>query len=341
MRNKLCVIVTYFGTFHPSIVPFIQSCERNPEFDWLFFTDCQYKNLPSNVHFYNMTLAKLKNLIEKKLGDRIVLDRPYKMCDYRPAYGVIFEDYLNKYDFWGYGDVDVVYGCLSNFITDELCDQYDKIYPCGHLSFVRNKSEINNIYKRAIKGTLDYKTVFADNKPYIFDEYQGINEKLLKHGYRVYGQIEFADIAVRYKNRFRVADKNTIRLTFPKYPFKKNMPRNYKKQIFMVESGRAYRVYVKNKKICKEEVAYIHYRYKIPCEVIINQYTDYYVTNTGFVIKTSAVSEQIIDTLNPYPGAMIEFKESLAADRNAIISLIGKNKKIRNFIRMFKGLDKV
>ena len=42
-------------------------------------------------------------------------------------FGHIFSDYLVGYDFWGYGDIDLIYGNISKFITRDMLEQFDCI----------------------------------------------------------------------------------------------------------------------------------------------------------------------------------------------------------------------
>ena len=45
---------------------------------------------------------------------------PYKLCDLKPAYGHIHERDIAGYRFFGYGDIDIVYGQISDFYTGKL-----------------------------------------------------------------------------------------------------------------------------------------------------------------------------------------------------------------------------
>lgn len=341
MKNKLCIIITYFGEFPQTIDAFFESCKYNENFKWMIFTDCSYEKLPSNVEIIKTTLQDIKKLIENKVGMNIVLEKPYKLCDYRPAYGVIFEDYIKEYDFWGYGDIDLVYGDLSAFITDEICYRYDKIYPCGHLAFIRNTPEINNIYTKKFKGTLNYDDVFSSSTSFIFDEYKGINEKLILSGKTIYGNIDFVDIDIIY-NRFRRVDKRTISMVFPKYPFKKNLPKNYKNQLFFWSKGKAYVLYLdSNNNIKYEEVLYIHYRKNIKCDINIFENDSYFITNNGFIKFDNTNLVEKISELNKFPGKLAEDKEFLKMWIENKKAVLGKNKKLRNFIRILKGKKRI
>lgn len=336
MKYKIKIIIPYFGAFKNSIIPFFQSCENNPEFEWLIFTDNKVSHPYDNIEFKYCTLNDIKNRIEKMLGFSIALDAPYKLCDYRPAFGYIFQDELKGCDFWGWGDVDLVYGDLSKFINKELLSKYDKIFPCGHLSLLRNETEINRAFMLDIENTLDYKNVFTTSKSCIFDEYKGLNEKLIKMGKKVYGNIPFADMDMVYQ-RFRTADKNTLKVVFPQFLFAKNVPKNYRNQTFLVADGCAYRVFVSSKqKIVFQELAYIHYRHKILCKIEIKKDDEYFITNRGFLLKRGVVTKEVINDMNPYNGFLFEFKEYLGFCRERGIIWMGKNKRLRKIVKCIK-----
>lgn len=340
MRYKIKIIIPYFGKFPNSIKPFLKSCEHNLEFEWLIFTDDNLPFVPNNVSVIQCKLEDIKERVETKLGFTVSLNAPYKLCDFRPAFGMIFEEELKDADFWGWGDVDLIYGDLSRFITDEVLDRYDKIYPCGHLSLIRNTEEINSVFMLDIPGTLNYKDVFNSDKSFIFDEYKGLNEKLLYIGKKVYGRIDFADMDIVYQ-RFRTADKRTINWVFPKFLYKNFIPKNYKEQTFVFTDGKAYRFFVKKQKVYREELVYIHYRHKIPCKLSMKEMDEYYITNQGFVRKDKPVTLEEIERTNQYHGRVEENKEYIAFCKERIICVLGANKVLRNTIRQLKGKEKI
>ena len=57
---------------------------------------------------------------EKTYGLKFQARYPYKLCDLKSFYGKLFEDELRDYEYWGYGDCDVVYGKLPAFSDLEL-----------------------------------------------------------------------------------------------------------------------------------------------------------------------------------------------------------------------------
>lgn len=339
MNYKCKIIIPYFGQFQNSIIPFLKSCENNPEFEWLFVTDAAFPcAVPLNVHVQRTTLNALKQRIEKKIGFSISLEAPYKICDFRPAFGFIFEEELKGFDFWGWGDVDLVYGKLSNFITDEILDRFDKIYPCGHLSMIKNTEENNKAFMENIRGTLDYHKVFKSPNSMIFDEYKGLNETFLATGRKVYGKIDFADMDIVY-TRFRTADWKTIRKVFPDFLFKQFIPKNYRNQIFFVNNGNAYRIYVEHGRIEYQELVYIHYRKKIDCANDIDYNKGFYITKNGILQDESELDKNLITKYNYYPGKLFEFKEYLCFYKERMVMKLGSNILLRNMVRKIKGKD--
>jgi hypothetical protein len=103
-----------------------------------------------------MSQADFVALVHHKIGLRLRIGNGVKICDIRPAFGKIFEDYLKDYPFWGYGDIDVLYGCIDHFMTEDLLSTYDFISTsrevlAGHFTLCRNTPKINSLYQR-IKG---------------------------------------------------------------------------------------------------------------------------------------------------------------------------------------------
>lgn len=174
---KLCIIVPYFGTFPPYINTFLYSASYNREIDWLILTDQSVDNLPKvdNVKFIKSTFEDVKARIQSVVGKPIVLDTPYKLCDYRPLYGKAFSDYLHDYDYWGYGDIDIVCGNIMKFILPGLRKNYDRIGDLGHFSLYKNNPDINDRYLLSVKDRHGneirlFDRVYKHSRGYAFDE---------------------------------------------------------------------------------------------------------------------------------------------------------------------------
>lgn len=151
-KQKVVILLPYFGKWPSYFNLFLKGCENNPEYHFLFFTDCPIPNtIIQNVKYIPFSLTEFSHLASQKLELNLKVEKAYKLCDYRPAFGKIFEDYINKYDYWGYGDIDLIYGDLSSYIKPKLDKQIDVISNrseilSGSLTLLRNTDYINNLF---------------------------------------------------------------------------------------------------------------------------------------------------------------------------------------------------
>ncbi|CAA9203692.1 hypothetical protein FLA105534_04872 [Flavobacterium bizetiae] len=170
--KKIGLINCYFGNFPWYFSFFIKSCETNPTVDFIIFSDSKYDGyLPENVKIIHFTLTDFNLLASTKLGFEITVKKAYKLCDFKPSYGVLFSDFLVGYDFWGMCDIDIIFGRIREFMTDELLEEYDVIntrhdYLTGSFLLFKNNTEINSLFTKS----KDYKKIFTSDKHYCFDE---------------------------------------------------------------------------------------------------------------------------------------------------------------------------
>ena len=169
--KKIIYIVLYFGKLPYCFELFLKSCRFNPTVDWLIFTDDTTQfDYPDNVHTEQISFTDMIKYIQRIYDFEIKIEVPYKLCDFKTAYGEIFEDYIRGYDFWGYCDLDIIWGNIRNFITDDILEKYDKIGFQGHSTLYRNTHENNGVYRKTIDGLVDYKRTFSSSKNFSFDE---------------------------------------------------------------------------------------------------------------------------------------------------------------------------
>nr|WP_152600425.1 DUF6625 family protein [Bifidobacterium callitrichos] len=117
-----------------------------------------------------MTLSDFKRRAEQKLGFKICLSNPYKLCDYKPSYGFLFEDLIKGYKYWGHCDCDLIFGNLDKILTPILDLNYDKIFAAGHLTLYKNTRENNRRFMNELDGRVVYREAFTTDKIYVFDE---------------------------------------------------------------------------------------------------------------------------------------------------------------------------
>lgn len=202
----------------------LKTCSYNSSIDFLFFTnDKSHYEFPKNVKVTYCDFVDIVKLCQKQFDFKIELTKPYKLCDFRPAYGEIFHEYLTGYDFWGYCDIDLLWGDIRNFITDDILIKYDKIYTHGHCSLFRNTCEVNSWYRTLNNnGWQNWRDVFISKDACCFDEWGGhhgggISYILKTNGISQYDNIDMADINVKH-GRF-----DLIRIPGKDWSFKYNL----------------------------------------------------------------------------------------------------------------------
>lgn len=290
MRNEpsVCIIGTYFGSFPSWINVWLTSVKNNPTVDFLVITDqkdFRHPEIP-NLYVKNMSLDEFKTHIQKKVGFKVKLSKPYKVCDYKPIYGLTLEEYIRKYDYWGECDFDLVFGDLRKFFREYHLERYDKFLNRGHLTLYRNTPEVNNRYKLSGGKMGSYKEVFKSNLNWAFDETMGIDEIYKTHNFSYFDKFIYADINPNYKD-IRMVER----------PGK--LCKNSDQQIFYYANGRVLRDYVKNGQIKTDELMYIHLQKRKMLPPHFNPMNNsFYILNGRFLKKESPTTLNIIEKYN-------------------------------------------
>jgi hypothetical protein len=152
VMKKVVLLMPYYGQWPEWFNLFIETCKWNPTIDWIFFTDLEKpRNRCPNVHYVRISLPELLELASSRVGFKIHFTDPYKLCDLRPGFGVIFHDYIRKADYFGWGDIDVMYGDIRKFVADEVL-RYDVIsfhahQLSNHFCLFRNVDSVKEKYK--------------------------------------------------------------------------------------------------------------------------------------------------------------------------------------------------
>lgn len=173
--KKIAFIIPWGGELPAYFKLWVTTCKYNPTIDFLIFTDSKTESMmPDNVKIYYKSFDELQELFQRKFDFPISLEQPYKFCDFRPAYGDVFSEYLEGYDFWGHCDMDLFWGDIRKYITDEILSKYDRIYSRGPCCLYRNTAEVNQWYRiLPAKGFQDWKEVFQSSESCCFDEWAG------------------------------------------------------------------------------------------------------------------------------------------------------------------------
>lgn len=279
--KRACFIIPYYGKF-PNYFPlWLNSAKDNPEYDFYFLTDISWNApLPSNVIFVRMTLEEIAQRVREMLKIEAPLHDAYKLCDLKPAYGFLFPEVVSSYPFWGYIDIDMVFGKLSLFLTDETYEKYDKIGKQGHLTLFRNCETCNRFFMTDSKGKYpNYRTVFQEKYSFHFDE-SGLIAHMDEYGIRTCAVGDYYDVMPH------------------RFPFLVMLPSGgFGVSVPQFSHGHLYLHYMEGSELRKKELLYVHFQKRDMSMATDLAYSDYLAIPNQFV-PSSSVDKTFVETVN-------------------------------------------
>ena len=265
--QKIVIIFPYFGTLPVQYKMWRASALQNLSVSFMFFTDADVESA-KNIIVHKMQFDEFQQLVQKAFDFNIVLDRPYKLCEYKQAYGYILQNYIKDYDFWGFGDLDLVYGDIRNFLTDSVL-KYKFLLGWGHLTLLHNDEDTNTYFMKQVDGYQNYKDAFTTNKITFFDEYgyNGCSDK--------WRDIRPDDCWLEWS--FDNASK-------PKQSYHFNsLTRGWKQVIFEHVDNKLYMIRFKNGKMEKKESLYAHFQHRGFMKDHVTDYNHFLVTPNAII----------------------------------------------------------
>lgn len=170
-RGKALLILPYFGSFGPWFPLYLHSLASQHTLDLLLLTDGRPPGLPANARLVEMTFDQMRDLANARLRTPVLLHRMRNICDLRPAYGLVFEEFLRGYGYWAFGDEDVLYGDVDGMLSPNLDGTADLVSPgtngkSGHLTVVKNDPRMNELAMRDPA----FKDVLVSREHWAYDE---------------------------------------------------------------------------------------------------------------------------------------------------------------------------
>ncbi len=150
-QSKVAFLVPYFGAWPKWSELFFKSCAGNDQITILLACEkAPPYNLPTNVRVSCMTKVEVISRLEKVTGLSLEHVSGHKLCDFRPFFGLAFSDLLQDFDFWGFCDIDIMFGDTGKLLTQDLLESVDvftadAIQCAGHFTILRNNSLLNNL----------------------------------------------------------------------------------------------------------------------------------------------------------------------------------------------------
>lgn len=265
--KSIVIIFPYFGTLPIQYKMWRASALCNPMVDFMFFTDADVKSA-KNIIVHKMTFSDFQGIAQKAFDFPITLDRPYKLCEYKQAYGLILQEYIKNYDFWGFGDLDLVYGDIRTFLTDCVLE-HKFLLGWGHLTLLRNDDDANTYFMKQVKGYQNYKDAFTTSRITFFDEYgyNGCSDK--------WRDCRPEDCWLEW--RFDNASK-------PKQSYHFNsLTRGWNQVIFEHVDNKLYMIRFKKGKLEKKESLYAHFQHRGFMKDRVTDYSHFLVTPNAII----------------------------------------------------------
>ena len=150
-RPRLAFLIPYTGSWPRWSPLFFASVDRNRLVDIILV--CEHTPtfaLPPNVFVHRATRVDLTDRLRSLTGLPLSEVWGHKLCDFKPFYGLAFADLLLPYEFWGYCDVDLIFGDLSKLLTPAFLEDLDVFSAhhssvVGHFTIIRNNDEMNRL----------------------------------------------------------------------------------------------------------------------------------------------------------------------------------------------------
>ncbi len=323
--KKVVFIIPYFGKLHNYFHLFLASCGKNPDIDFLFVSDLEFPDLPPNCSILKLSFQELVNRINQKLGFISSLKQIYKIVDFKPMYGDLFEKEIAPYDYWGFCDCDMILGNLKVFLESIDMAQYEKIFCHGHMTILKNNDKMRRLYQKQgnfrREGIFDFREAFSTKCVVHFDEGGGFTAICDYYDIQSYEEVTYADI------------------NFAQKPFMlaQPVPDAACPCIFKYEDGSLLRVMPQNTQkrvggVFTKPYIYIHLQ-KSKMDVMIDKACDtYHIVPNAFIPKET-ISEEVIHKYAKnvfYPCEVIrKLKHCVRRFSIARIKLTLRNKRLK------------
>ncbi|HKE87256.1 MAG TPA: DUF6625 family protein [Vicinamibacterales bacterium] len=148
-------MVAFFGRAPLWLPAFLVSCRANRDVRWMIYTDVEpATRMPPNVDWKYMNVGELSSRASDVLGTNVEIRSSYtkKISDLKLSFGLVFADDLRPFDFWAHSDLDIVWGDVRQFVTDDILASYDIVSSrpgrtSGHFNLYRNTPAINRTFE--------------------------------------------------------------------------------------------------------------------------------------------------------------------------------------------------
>ncbi len=131
---------------------YTETCKKNKSIHYIIINDTISKTYhDENIEFIKLNLEELNAIVTESLKHKITLVNAWKINEVKPLFGKLFKEQLKDYDFWGWCDLDIIWGDVRSFLNEKMLGEYDVItsktnWTAGHFTLLRNNEYCNNLY---------------------------------------------------------------------------------------------------------------------------------------------------------------------------------------------------
>ena len=167
--QQICLITCYMGPLPDYFGYYVATCRQNSSIRFVVINDTLAESrVEGNIEYWRMNLAELNAWASSALGTEVKLQSAWKINELKPLFGRLFRDKLSGFDFWGWCDLDIIWGDLRHFLNDRFLEEYDVVtskamWTAGHFTLLRNQPLCNDLFARnpRIIELLNEKTYYA------------------------------------------------------------------------------------------------------------------------------------------------------------------------------------
>ncbi|HAM97251.1 MAG TPA: hypothetical protein DCQ26_01465 [Marinilabiliales bacterium] len=197
--KSMVFLIPYFGQFPEWAPLFFETINRNPTINFIFYTDCDTTgyNFP-NVVFKKMSFDEYIIMAKQKASIEFNPANAYKLCDLRPLYPKIHYEDIKEYDFYGWTDMDILFGDIRLFYSDDILKKYSvlsthQVRISGHLALFRNTANNRDMYKK----------IYDWRNKLVYPNFVGIDEHGITNAYTM-------TIFDKFNEKFQVQINNWL-----------------------------------------------------------------------------------------------------------------------------------
>jgi hypothetical protein len=160
---KIIFIQVWLGTIPDYFWYHYQTTKNLNGVDFILITDQSIDLDSPNYKVIPTTKTQLENKLSSILKSDCFIQNNKKISDLKACYGDLFKEYLVGYDYYGYYDIDTLFGDLTKWVfpylnTYDVISYADEKYHnriSGPLTIMRNDGIINQLYRLKLERFID------------------------------------------------------------------------------------------------------------------------------------------------------------------------------------------